>query len=296
MANEKTGNREYKSDVFCMLMEYPEYALQTYNALNGSSYTDPSIVEFETLEKSVSLSVMNDAAFLVGSDLNFYEHESTVCPNMPIRSLIYFATVIRKLLKKHDIYGRKLIKIPVPRFIVFYNGKESCPENYTLKLSDAYETILPEKDLELTCHVININSGYNEDLKNKCPVLKDYMTFVSYVREYEKDEADVKDFVKAAMDRCIEEGILTDFFKERYDEVVKVVELDYTFDRRLELTRDESWNEGHESGWKDGHESGQNDIIIKMLQNGKSAQEIADFSGMPIEQICDVEQRIMQRP
>ncbi len=118
-------------------MEYPEYALQTYNALNGSSYTDPSIVEFETLEKSVSLSVMNDAAFLVGSDLNFYEQESTVCPNMPIRSLIYFATVIRKLLKKHDIYGRKLIKIPVPRFIVFYNGKESCPENYTLKLSDA---------------------------------------------------------------------------------------------------------------------------------------------------------------
>ena len=104
-------------------------------------------------------------------------------------------------------------------------------------------------------------------------------------REY---KSDVKDFVKAAMDRCIEEGILTDFFKERYNEVIKVVELDYTFDRRLELTRDESWNEGHESG--------QNDIIIKMLQNGKSAQEIADFSGVPIEQICDVEQRILKKP
>ena len=113
-----------------------------------------------------------------------------------------------------------------------------------------------------------------------------------------------KNDVKAAMDRCIGEGILTDFFKERYNEVIKVVELDYTFDRRLELTRDESWNEGHESGWKDGHESGwneghesgRNDIIIDMFKNGKSAQEIADFSGVPIEQICDVEQRIMKKP
>ena len=34
-------NREYKSDVFSMLMEDKENALQVYNALNGSSYDDP---------------------------------------------------------------------------------------------------------------------------------------------------------------------------------------------------------------------------------------------------------------
>ena len=34
-------NREYKSDVFSMLMEDKRYALEVYNALNGSDYTDP---------------------------------------------------------------------------------------------------------------------------------------------------------------------------------------------------------------------------------------------------------------
>ena len=50
------SNREYKSDVFCMLMENPVYALEVYNALNGTSYTDPSQVQMVTLEKGISRS------------------------------------------------------------------------------------------------------------------------------------------------------------------------------------------------------------------------------------------------
>ena len=43
------GNREVVSDVFSMLMQYPEYALDIYNALNGSHYEDPRLVEIVTL-------------------------------------------------------------------------------------------------------------------------------------------------------------------------------------------------------------------------------------------------------
>ena len=39
-----TENREYKSDVFSMLMEDKANALEVYNALNGSSYDDPEQV------------------------------------------------------------------------------------------------------------------------------------------------------------------------------------------------------------------------------------------------------------
>ena len=42
-------NREYKSDVFSMLMENKENALQVYNALNGSAYDDPEQVEVISL-------------------------------------------------------------------------------------------------------------------------------------------------------------------------------------------------------------------------------------------------------
>ena len=133
------GNREYKSDVFSMLMEDKKNALQVYNALNGTKYENPNEVEIVTLDRGISLTVRNDASFVLDSNLSIYEHQSTVCPNMPIRSLIYFSCTIEKRIKNRNIYGKSLVKIPTPRFVIFYNGVEEQPEQYKLKLSDAYE-------------------------------------------------------------------------------------------------------------------------------------------------------------
>ena len=119
-----SGNREYKSDVFSMLMEDRVNALQVYNAMNGTDYDDPQMVQICTLDKGVSLSVRNDASFVLDASLSIYEHQSTVCPNMPVRSLIYFTIILEGMLKDRNLYGRKLVKIPTPRFAVFYNGTE----------------------------------------------------------------------------------------------------------------------------------------------------------------------------
>ena len=48
------GNREYKSDVFSMLMEDKKRALQLYNVMNGSSYDNPDDVEIKTLDGGIS--------------------------------------------------------------------------------------------------------------------------------------------------------------------------------------------------------------------------------------------------
>ena len=96
------GNREYKSDVFSMLMEDSNNALSVYNALNDTNYTNPDDVEVHTLEKGVSLTVRNDAAFVVDAALSIYEHQSTVCPNMPVRSLIYYTIIISKIIKNKN--------------------------------------------------------------------------------------------------------------------------------------------------------------------------------------------------
>ena len=42
------------------------------------------------------------------------------------------------------IYGRQLVKIPTPRFFVFYNGRDMQPERQVLKLSDVFMN--PEED------------------------------------------------------------------------------------------------------------------------------------------------------
>jgi hypothetical protein len=239
------GNREYKSDVFGMLMEEPGYALEVYNALNHSDYRDPGLVEMCSLERGISLSVRNDAAFILDMNLSVYEHESTICPNMPLRALIYVTNILEQWVKKKNIYGRKLVKIPTPRFAVFYNGVEEQPEQYQLKLSDAYANPMEEPELELTCAVYNINSGKNRELLSECPVLEQYMVFVRYVREGLEiyPEKDLAKAIDGAIDRCIEEGVLREFLMKRREEVTKVTQLDYTFDRRIELEREDAREE-----------------------------------------------------
>lgn len=114
------GNREYKSDVFSMLMKDRGKALQLYNAVNRSDYMDPEEVELRNLDKGISLTIRNDAAFVLDLSLSIYEHQSTVCPNMPIRSLIYFTVMLKEFTSDRSIYGRSLVRIPTPRFAVFY--------------------------------------------------------------------------------------------------------------------------------------------------------------------------------
>ncbi len=128
------GNREYKSDVFSMLMEDPQNVLAVYNAVNHSEYTDPGQVEMCRLDRGISLSVRNDASFILDASLSIYEHQSTVCPNMPVRSLIYFSTIVTGNIKENIIYGHSLIRIPTPGFVVFYNVEEDPPEKYEMSL------------------------------------------------------------------------------------------------------------------------------------------------------------------
>ncbi|MBQ8804762.1 MAG: hypothetical protein IJZ53_14130, partial [Tyzzerella sp.] len=61
------------------------------------------------------------------------------------------------MIRGKNIYGSKLIKIPAPKFVVFYNGKEERPEREVLRLSDAYMTEDEEVSLELVVDVLNIN-------------------------------------------------------------------------------------------------------------------------------------------
>jgi hypothetical protein len=252
------GNREYKSDVFSMLMEDKVNAMQVYNAVNGSDYDDPELVEICNLDRGVSLSIRNDAAFFLDASLSIYEHQSSICPNMPVRSLVYFTNILEKMIKDRNIYGRKLIKIPVPKFVVFYNGDEDQPEQYDMRLSDAFEHYVEQPELELICRVYNINKGKNKELLDRCPVMRDYMTFVDYVRFYHRENGreQLEHSIEQAIDRCIQEGVLKDFLIERRSEVVKMMQLDYTFERQLTLERQDSREEGRAEGRKEGRAEG----------------------------------------
>ena len=144
-----------------------------------------------------------------------------------------------------NLYGRKLIKIPEPRFVVFYNGKDKMPEQSVLRLSDAYESKSEELDLELRIRFININPGYNEEMIEKSPTLYQYVKFVDTVRKYQQ-EMPFPEAVEKAIDECIKKGILAEFLRKNRAEVLRVIIFEYDEEEHMRQEREESRQEGIE--------------------------------------------------
>lgn len=264
-------NREFKSDVFSMLMEDKANALQVYNALNGSSYNDPEQVEVVKLESGFSLSIRNDAAFIVDMSLNIYEHQSTYNPNMPLRALVYFAAYLKELIKNKDVFSSRIVKIPTPHFAVFYNGTADRPEKEVIRLSASYEKPTDQPELELICSVYNINPDKDKDLLGKCAVLNEYTQFVEAVRRFEDE--DPKASIKKAITFCINSHILEAFLKERGEEVLNNMTIDMTFERREVLFRQEERDIGREEGHLDAIKS----LMKNMNLTAEQAMQALDI-------------------
>ena len=190
-----------------MLFKEKENLLSLYNAVNGTAYVDTDELEITTLQDAVYMNYKNDVSFVFDFELNLYEHQSTVNPNMPLRDLIYVTTVLQGVIRDEDLYSSKLIKLPTPRFVVFYNGTEPQPHKQILRLSDAYEKQLDLPELELSVTVYNINFAENKELLETCKVLKEYAQYVAIVRKFAMEKP-LEKAVEQAVDTCIKNGIL----------------------------------------------------------------------------------------
>ena len=113
--------KKHKDTVFCMLYNDREKLLELYNALNGTVYENTGDLEICTLENAIYMGFKNDVSFLFDSEMSLYEHQSSVNPNMPLRDLFYIARQLEKYVIGKTLYSSKLVQIPVPRFVVFYN-------------------------------------------------------------------------------------------------------------------------------------------------------------------------------
>lgn len=272
------SKREFKSGVFSMLQEEPEYALDVYNTMNGSFYTDPGLITIQKLDGQVLLTVRNDASFLIDAFLNLYEHQSTFNPNMPLRFSIYFADWMKRFVRErnYNLYGSRRIPVPTPKFIVFYNGLDERPARETFRLSDSYEHKCEDYEMDVVCTVYNINPGYNDDILAKSKVLYGYTTFVEKVRRHERRSGNLEEALNQAMDECIAEGILADFFIRRRKEVLEDGYLDFTFERQLELVARDS----REDGLAEGIEQGCIALICKKYRKGLSIEETSEMLEM----------------
>lgn len=213
----------------------------------------------------------NDASFLLGQDLYMFEQQSSKNPNMPLRNLHYLSDVYRNMYANSDLHRTTRLKLPVPHFVTFYNGEQTMVESEKLlKLSDMFEYETDEPEAELIVRVININ-GDAEILK-KCETLRDYMTFVNKVRE-KKKKMDIVTAVTEAVDECIRDGILADFFKEHREEVITVSIYEYDEEGHNKVLKEDGYAEGRAAGLvtatiKTAYSFGASDEdVLKALKN-----------------------------
>ena len=268
-------NRLYKSRIFAMLYSDKKELLDLYNAISGKHYEDPELLEINTLENAIYMSMHNDVSFLIDFRLSLYEHQSTYSPNLSLRYLFYIADLYSGITKDENLYGTRCVQIPAPQFVIFYNGSEKLPDRTVLKLSDAYSVKEDSPALELIAIMLNINSGHNEVLKNTCKSLKDYSEYTRRVREY----AEVRPLevaVEQAIMECIEEGILSEFLRKNRAEAKLVSIYEYDQEKHMRQEREASWEAGMEKGMEKGRVQLLKEQVQKKLTKGKSVSEIAE--------------------
>lgn len=272
-------NFKYKARIFEMLYSDKKELLDLYNAVNGTAYDNPEELEINTLENAIYMAMHNDVSFVIDTMLSLYEHQSTYSPNLPLRYLFYISDLYSKITKDANLYGEKMIKIPTPKFIIFYNGEEKRAEKEILKLSAMYLSQEDTPSLELEALFLNINPGYNENLKRVCKSLSDYAEYTNRVRRYAKEKP-IEEAVEKAIIECIQEGILVKFLSEHRAEAKKVSIYEYDQEKHLRMERRDAKAEGFLQGKTEGIVAGRNglleELVKKKLKKNKSPEIIAE--------------------
>ena len=274
------ANRQYKDTVFRMLFSEKENLLSLYNAVTGNAYQNADDLKIVTLKNAIYMGMKNDLAFMLETNIYLYEHQSTLNPNIPLRDLIYIGIEYQQYVNNKSLYSSRLQKIPAPKFMVFYNGTDAVDDRVELRLSNAYEHLAGEPDLELKVLMLNVNEGHNKELMEQCRTLKEYAIYVARVRKY-TSEMNLNDAVARAIDECIKEGILVEFLRKNRSEVKMVSILEY----------DKEWEEKklrkaeYEAGKEDGKSEGITEIIQNMYKLGYSTEKIAEATDKTIEEV-----------
>ena len=193
---------------------------------------------------------------------------STFNPNMPLRGLMYFGNLYNSYIDQRElpIYGSSLVKIPTPRYIVFYNGTSKRAPIEKLKLSDAFIHEDEHHEFEWTATMINLNKGKNEELLSKCKPLSDYMVLINKINAYKKSEATLHEAVERAINECMEEDVLTDFLRKQRGDVMLTCLTEFS----EQLYKKGLLEEGRELGIEEGREQASIDNARNLFKNGAS--------------------------
>ena len=280
----KTQEIKYavKDSVFTLLFSEIENIRKLYQSLHddADSYLDEDF-KIVTLENAIINGQYNDLGFTVKDRLIILvEAQSTFNPNMGVRLLMYIAKSYHDYIveNKLNIFGERLIKLPMPEFIVVYSGTAKQNVN-EIRLSDCFEAGTTP-NIELIVKVIkkdNVKSG----------ILQEYLSFCDMYSinvKCKKTAAERLSGLRQVIHECIKKGILREFLKKHQKEVEDMMMTVIPPEQALEFIKLEEYNKGVEEGEARGVEQGKLTASLNfarnMLKNNYSIESIMEITGL----------------
>lgn len=272
--------KEHKDRFFKFLFgneEYKEYTLELYNALNGSNYSDPEMIKFNTLDDAIFIHMKNDTSFVIDNVMNLWEQQSSWNPNMALRELIYFADLLKKTIKLSDsnaLHKRKVYKIPVPKFYVFYNGEKNEPLEKWLYLDDSFlrDTVTAknaDSDIWLRVKMININySTAIESVVMKCRPLWEYSVLMQDIRTRRK-EIGTSNAVRYVLSNVPDSFVIKNAVEKGYERLIDMLITEFDEEKFVKDLKEE--------GRIEGLEEANRTHAFKMIKKGYSDEAISEI-------------------
>jgi hypothetical protein len=295
-----TANREYKDSVFSLYLSDPERLIDVYNAVAKTNYPPDTPVEINTLTDVLYKNQINDLSFVLDDQVVvLIEHQSTINKNMALRLYMYSARVYEKITKQKPLYKRKQVKIPVPQFIVLYNGNEPFPEHEIQKLSDSFIVEQENPQLELKVNIYNINYEVNAEIVQKSKSLNEYSHFIGKIKENLADGLVLEEAIQNAIEYGINHDIMKEFLEQNGTEVANMLLSGWNMDEALAVSKEEGFEDGYEAGERHGmmrgmaagkaegaaQERAQN---IRALKDVLSPEKIAETFNVTKEYVLEV--------
>ena len=119
--------------------------------------------------------------------------------------------------------------------------------------------------------MININPSAKHPLLDHCQTIYEYSSFIQTIRNYLDLEYERTNAITAAMNDCLDKGIMVDFIHEHGSEVINMLFTEFNMEDALEVRGEERYADGLSDGIAEGREEGllksKTDDILSFLSD-----------------------------
>lgn len=214
ISNNSSLKRNSKDSVFQILFSEKRYQRELMEALEPQlGNIDEELLHDVTLENAFLNKPYNDLGLeYEGRIIVLVESQSLYSENIALRQLLYLSETLKDYMfrKQLTVHQTRVLDLPdVALYAICINKPKNASDYVSFKLEH-------NGDLTLSCKVKLIYLSEENNVVSQ---------YLHYCNRFDKMYREGKKNIKNLLDQCINDGILPDFFREHYKELVSMEDI-----------------------------------------------------------------------